>query len=148
MHKPIVRLMLATLSGAIFSVSCVSSIDRVAGCYSVAFLESVNWSPLMPPKTIELKTEIGTNILERGNYLARTPEGEPGAGFKRAWWQRAEGGYIRLVWSTGFQAVVMELEKHEDILRGQAYAGSDRVPPPGSPPPRRVPVELRRVPCS
>lgn len=147
MHKPIVRLMLATLFGATVFASCASSIDEVAGCYSVVFLENANWS-LMPPGTIELRTELGTNILERGNYLARTPKGEPGAGFKRAWWRPADGERIRLVWSTGFVWVVMELEKHEASLRDQAYAGSDRVRPPNSPPPRRVPVELRQVPCS
>lgn len=139
MHKPIARLMLATLFGAVVFASRASSLDEVAGCYSIVFLENVKWS-LMPPETIELRTEIGTNILERGNYLARTTKGEPGAGFKRAWWQQADGDRIRLVWSTGFQAVVMELEKQEANLRGQAYTRGDVVPPPNAPPPRRVPV--------
>lgn len=147
MHKTIARLMLATLFSVTVLASRASSIDDVAGCYSVVFLENANWS-LMPPETIVLKTERGKNILEEGNYLARTPQGEPGAGFKRAWWRPADGNRISLVWSTGFQAVIMELEKHEANLRGQAYTRGDVVPPPGSPPPRRVPVELRRISCS
>ena len=104
--------------------------DGVPGCYA---LEFGAWSRqlrepfhLSIPDTIRLETVRGTSGFERSRFVLRPriPFGE-----SYAFGTHLLEDSIRLVWTTGFSAVVIRAASSGRSLTGTAEAGTDVVGP-------------------
>lgn len=115
------------------------------GCYSLA-LEA--WDPPLDqalpalPGVVELKAELGTNVLEADRRLAR-PNPDDGIGvYAFSWWEPLRGDSVSMVWSTGFEGVALRLKREDQGLRGYAEPFFDR---PGQQ--SKAKARMERVEC-
>ncbi|HSM08461.1 MAG TPA: hypothetical protein VLA33_05530 [Gemmatimonadota bacterium] len=109
--------------------------EGIEGCYA---LELGEWNPprqavdepfQTPPAVFELLDSLGTESFEEGQRLVR-PKIEPGdfRGGSASWRWLSEDS-VRVVWTTGFVMVDLELEVLGDRLEGVATARTDAVVP-------------------
>jgi hypothetical protein len=126
------------LVGLALCAACAARQDvaeGIEGCYA---LELGEWNPprqpgdepfQTPPAVFELLDSLGTEAFEEGQRLVR-PRIEPGdfRGGNASWRWLGEDS-IRVVWTTGFVMVDLELGLGTGRLEGVATARTDAVVP-------------------
>ena len=97
------------------------------GCYSLslgAWSKTPEASP--PPGELRLLDSLGTDGMERNQKLVRNLNPDSTTRYWM-WWDHRLADSLRLVFSTGFVGVVVDVERHETTWDGRASAFTDMV---------------------
>jgi hypothetical protein len=98
------------------------SFQQPEGCYDllVGPWNGVADEVLLLPPAIELRAELGTDVLERDRRLVRPFPDTGNRSYRWSWWEPIEADSIRLIWSTGFTGIEMRLARRSDGYLGRA----------------------------
>jgi hypothetical protein len=99
--------------------------EAISGCYQLTLSE---WHPKLnlgddavfvtPPASVKLLNERGTSGWEASGFIARPAPGVPPTIHRGSYWLPTGTRSIKIVWTTGFSGLSMNLTLEESGLRG------------------------------